>query len=103
MVNRHKAKCKKVSGPNKKLPKFIQPEDFKKLLEVSNIEEKAMWWLSLNCAYYPIDIVSLTMDRIDLRNKTTVFTRGKTGKYRCAYLWDETVTAIQNYLESTKM
>jgi hypothetical protein len=80
--------------------KMIQPDDFQKLLDVSNVEEKALWLISANCAYYSIDLVSVPMSALDLKNKTIVYRRTKTGEHRSAILWNETIKALQDYFET---
>jgi len=83
-------------------PQLIRPEDFKKMLKFSDEEEKVMWLLSLNAAYYTVDISEIPISDVDLENKViNDFDRVKTGKHRCCHLWEETAVAIKNYLEQT--
>ena len=79
--------------PAKRIPKEL----FLSILEASNNEEKAMWLLSLNLAYYTIDIATLPLSHINFKNKTVIFRRGKTGVHRAGVLWNETIKAIMDY------
>lgn len=82
-------------------PKKISREDFGKILDASDVEEKAMWLLSLNGAYYAIDLTTLPLNKIDWIEKTIVFRRGKTeGKghgHRSCFLWNRTIEAIHQF------
>ena len=82
-------------------PYRIKKEELYKVLSVSTLEEKAMWLLSLNCAYYGVDVANVPLSAIDWDAKTIVFRRSKTGVHRAAMLWEETINAMQNYLESS--
>ena len=84
-------------------PLLIKPDDFKKMLKYSNDEEKVMWLLSLNGAYYSTDIADIPISDVDTEDRViNNFSRGKTGEHRCCILWEETAVAIENYLEQTK-
>ena len=84
--------------------KLIQKMDFKRLLEVSNLEETAMWLLSMNGAYYAIDIVMVPLKAIDWQDNTIVFRRTKTEKqgkgHRSMVMWEKTIRAIKAYMEA---
>lgn len=56
-----------------------------------------MWFLSLNLAYYGVDLVTLPFSSLDLNNKTVIFRRGKTDIHRAGILWAETIQAIKDY------
>ena len=79
----------------------IKREEFHKLLDVSNIEERTMWLLSMNSAFYTVDIANLPLSSFDWEEKTIVFRRGKMeergGGHRAAVLWDITIEAIKEY------
>lgn len=100
----NKLKCKEniVQKP----PYRIKKKEFKKLLEVSSIEERAMWMLSMNCAYYSVDVATVPLSAFDWEENTVVFKRGKMKKKgmgnRASVLWDITIDAINKYLEETK-
>lgn len=104
VINQVKIWCLGQLRPPKKViknpAKMISAEDFKKLLEVSNVEGKALWLLSANCAYYSIDLVSCPMSALSIKNKTIIYRRNKTGEHRSAILWNETIDALQDYFET---
>lgn len=100
--NRVSSILKKVEDVKKNPAKMFSKPDLTKILSVSTAEEKAMWMVSLNCAYYTDDIASVPMSCIDLQEKTIVFRRSKTGNHRSAVLWDETIQAIVDYHNSSK-
>jgi integrase len=79
--------------PAKRIPKEL----FHQIMEASSIDEKAMWLLSINLAYYAIDIATLPLSAINLDEKTVIFRRGKTGVHRAGILWNETIDAIRAY------
>ncbi len=89
-----------------KPPYRIKKLEFKKLLKVSNTEEKTMWLLSLNCAYYSIDVASVPLSAFDWDDKTVIFRRGKTeakgGGHRASILWDITIDSLKKYLIDNK-
>lgn len=97
---------KKPSNVVKYPPYRIKREEFHKILEYSSIEEKTMWLLSLNCAYYSIDVATVPITAFDRDSRAIVFRRSKTeGKgmgHRAAILWEETVEYLDKYLEMTK-
>ena len=102
-VRRQSLAILKVPDPVKKYPPYrIKRQEFYKLLENSTIEEKAMWLLSLNCAYYGVDVANLPLSAIDWDAKTVLFRRSKTGVHRAAILWDETIEYLSQYLESKR-
>lgn len=84
-----------IQNPARKIPKEV----FLSILEASTVEEKAMWLLSMNFAYYPIDIATLPKSVIDFKTKTIIFRRGKTGVHRAGILWQETIEAVKEYLK----
>ncbi|MFC1783497.1 hypothetical protein ACFL02_07915 [Planctomycetota bacterium] len=55
----------------------------------------------MNCAYYTVDIASVTLSAFDWEDKTVVFRRGKMEQrgegHRAAVLWDVTIEAIKEY------
>jgi len=100
-----KSKCsRKLKVPKKVIknpPKLIKKQDFVKILEVSDPEEKAMWLLSMNGAYYAIDLGMLPISAIDFEEKTIVFRRSKMERrglgHRSCFLWEKTIEAIIQY------
>jgi integrase len=87
-------------------PYRIKISEFKKILEFSNTEEKAMWLLSMNCAYYSVDVATVPISAFDWDAKTVVFRRAKPkfkgGGHRAAVLWDITIDALKKYIEDNK-
>lgn len=81
----------------KEKPHRIPREHFHVILEHSNIEERCMWLLSMNLAYYSVDVARMLLSAINFEDKTVVFRRGKTGKHRSGVLWDITIEAIREY------
>ena len=85
-------------------PKLIQKTDFKRLLDVSDLEETAMWLLSMNGAYYAIDIAMLPLDAINWKDKTIVFRRTKTEDqgvgHRSMVMWGTTAKTIKACLKT---
>ena len=63
-----------------------------------------MWLLSMNCAYYSIDVATVPLSAFDWDAKTVVFRRGKNEAkgegHRAAVLWDMTIDALKKYIEA---
>lgn len=78
-------------------PHPIAPKDFLKLLSKSDAKWKAVFLLSLNAALYPSEVAAVRKSHVDLRDRTLVMDRGKTGVPRIAVLWRRTVDAIRAY------
>ena len=78
----------------------IPKEHFHKILEHSNVEERCMWLISMNLAYYSVDVANLPLSAIDFDEKTVVFRRGKTGEHRSGVLWDITIEAIKDFKDN---
>ena len=79
--------------PAKRIPKEL----FHQIMEVSSIDEKTMWLLSINLAYYAIDVATLPKSAINFKNETVIFRRSKTGVHRAGVIWNETLQAIRIY------
>lgn len=75
----------------------ITRSQFHKILENSNVEEKCMWLLSANLAYYSVDVATLPLSAISIEDQVVVFRRGKTGKHRSGVLWDISIDSIREY------
>ena len=86
-----KAPRAEVKEPPQRIPKDI----FIKILEASTEEEKCMWLISMNLAYYTVDVANLPLSAIDFDNGTVVFRRGKTGNHRSGVMWDITIDSIR--------
>ena len=81
-------------------PYRIPKKVFLKALKHSNAEERCMWMLSMNLAYYSVDIVTLPVSAINLSEKTVIYRRTKTGCHRSGVLWDKTIDAIKDYRDN---
>lgn len=94
------------NGPNlkaiKKITKIRQEkftftsEQIQKLLEVADVQMKAMMFLGLNCGFGCTDCAELKWENLDLENSRVIFPRGKTGTSRNLALWPETVKALRD-------
>lgn len=74
-------------------PKPIEIEDWKKLLNVAEGEDRAMILLMLNGCFYIQEVINLQWD--DIKNGCVVTNRRKTGKcIRVCVLWPETIEAL---------
>jgi len=83
-------------------PTPISRENFHKMLSIADERYTAILLLSLNAAYYPIDVCSVTKSSVNLRRKTLVERRTKTGVPRIAVLWNRTCDAIRAYQKNHK-
>ncbi len=88
-------------GKTSPAPNPITSSDFKKLLEASSPLWEAVFLLSLNCAFYPSEVAAVERKHIDLKARTLVMDRGKTGVPRVAVLWKRTIKAIRKYQASS--
>ena len=64
---------------------------------------RAVYLIGLNCAMRQTDMADIRMSDIDLKAKTLSKVRHKSGTIRGAILWDRTVQAIREYLETKKV
>jgi len=85
---------KKVTPQKQEKPTF-SPRQIETLLEVANIQMKAMIWLGLNCGFGCTDCGELKWKNVDLENGRVHFPRGKTGIERNLPLWPETIQALK--------
>lgn len=79
----------------------ISKDDFRKIFQVADLKYQALLLLSLNAALHPSEVAAVTKDEIDLKKKTFVTNRRKTGIVRAAVLWADTVKAIKVYLKQS--
>ncbi|MBW1933648.1 MAG: hypothetical protein JRI56_11760 [Deltaproteobacteria bacterium] len=75
----------------------ITRNQFHRILDHSSVEERCMWLLSMNLAYYSVDIATLPLSAINIEDKVVVFRRGKTGNHRSGVLWQRTIDSIIEY------
>jgi integrase len=80
----------------------ITRSQFHEILKHSNIEETCMWLLSMNMAYYSVDVATLPVSAINIEDEIVVFRRGKTGNHRSGVLWDITIDSITEYQNTIK-
>jgi integrase len=85
---------KKITPQKGEKPTFTI-DQIQALLEIANIQMKAMIWLGLNCGFGCTDCAELKWKNIDLKNGRVLFPRGKTGIERNLPLWPETVQALK--------
>lgn len=71
-----------------------------KLYNAAAAPMRAFVLLGLNCAYGTMDIARLHTESIDFKNNWLGELRGKTGVARGAWLWPETVVAIQEAIDA---
>ena len=84
---------KKITPRKETRPTFTAHQ-IRTLLEIANVQMKAMIWLGLNCGFGCTDCAELKWRDLDLENSRVCFPRGKTGVERNLPLWPETVQAL---------
>jgi len=62
------------------------------------IEGRAIYFLSINCAFLPVDIATIRKANIDMSSGHVVFRRGKTGCPRVGIMLEATKEALREYL-----
>ena len=85
---------KKVTPHKGEKPTFATHQ-IRTLLEIANVQMKAMIWLGLNCGFGCTDCAELKWKNLDLENGRVRFPRGKTGIERNLPLWPETMQALK--------
>ena len=74
-------------------PQPVGPDDFRKLLNAADGDDKAMVLLMLNGAFYLSEVIRLKWD--DVRDGCIIAHRKKTGRcVRVCVLWQETLAAL---------
>jgi len=84
---------KKITPQKGEKPTFTT-DQIQTLLEIANVQMKAMIWLGLNCGFGCTDCAELKWKNLDLENGRVRFPRGKTGIERNLPLWPETIQAL---------
>ena len=84
----------------KKPAKEFTAEECWRLLDAAGTPMRAFILLGLNCAYGTADIGRLEVSMIDFDNQWLGEMRGKTGEARGAWLWSETIEAIQAAIDA---
>ena len=78
-------------------PRPLDRKHLHQLLGVCDEKWKAVLLLMLNACMYPGEVAQARKSEIDLKKKTLLTRRPKTGVIRAAVLWDRTVEAIKAY------
>lgn len=81
-------------------PKPITPTHFHNLLKVADLKWQCILTLSLNCGFYPSDVIYLEKQDLSLDDNALMNYRHKNGIQRVAWLWDRTVTLLRQHLAS---
>ncbi len=81
-------------------PRLFEAATIKKLLDGAGVHLKAMLLLGINAGLGNTDVSSLPKTALDLKNGILVYPRPKTGIARRAFLWPETVEALNASLKA---
>lgn len=77
--------------------KFLfEPEQIRRLMDLSTHNLRAMILLGINCAFGCTDVAELRWSDLDLEKGTVNLPRGKTGVERNPNLWPETIAALKS-------
>ncbi len=82
--------------------RMIEPPDLKRILDSADVQLRAMILLGLNAGFGNADCGTLPIGAVDLKKGWIEFPRPKTGVERRVPLWQETILAIKEVLESRK-
>ncbi len=77
-------------------------EDIRQLLDVADVQMRAMIWLGLNCGFGCTDCAELKWSNLDFVNARVKLARKKTGIARDLPLWPETIEALEKVLKKGK-
>jgi integrase len=75
--------------------KFFEANEIQSLIEHAKPQMKAMIMLGINCGYGNADCARLTRSMLSGRDSWLEDPRWKSGVWRCAWLWPETVEALR--------
>lgn len=96
-----KSLLKKPPAPTSK-PVDLEREELEKILDKAQEFDLAMILVALNCCFYPIDVIRLRWDMLDLDKGVLCFDREKSAHLtkgaaivRVAVLWKRTVSALR--------
>jgi len=78
-------------------------KDIHRLLDVADVQMKAMIWLGLNCGFGCTDCTELKWNDLDLANGRVKLARKKTGISRDLPLWPETIQSLGRIPKSGKL
>jgi len=83
--------------------KSISLTHFNKLYDTADIQLKAVMLLCLNTGTYLKEVSRFNISDIDFEQQTLITQRYKSGHcLKIAYLWDRTIKALQEYLQTRK-
>ncbi len=78
--------------------RMFEADEIRKLIDAANPQMAAMIHLGMNCGFGPHDIGALPESAVDMESGWCTHPRPKTGVYRGAPPWPETVTAPRSSL-----
>ena len=78
-------------------------ENIRRLLDIADVQMKAMIWLGLNCGFGCTDCADLKWSNVYLANGRIKLARKKTGIPRDLPLWPETIVALEKILSKGKL
>lgn len=84
----------------KKPKKLFSAQEIHKLIDAADFQLKAMILLGINAAYGNADVGRLTIPMIDFKRSWMEGLRQKTAIERSAWLWPETIAAINEAIEN---
>lgn len=76
--------------------KFFGADEIRMLLDSASVQMKAMILLGINAGYGNADCARLTWGMIDWGDQWLADPRHKTGVWRAAWLWPETIAALRD-------
>jgi integrase len=85
---------------NAKGPRMFEPTQLRVVLDVADVQTKALVLLGINAALGPTDLASMPIAAVDQDTGWLNLPRQKTGVPRRIPLWPETVAAIREVLAS---
>lgn len=94
VLRRHRAKRKRERGT-----KMLTAKEILAVLDVADVFHKPMILLAINCGLGVRDLIELPLSAIDLDAAMLDFDRPKSGIERRSALWEETVTALKEWLK----
>jgi integrase len=84
---------------NKKGPRFFEPNQIRRLIDVASDQLAAMTLLGINCGLGNSDIALLTLRSVCLDSGWLDYPRPKTGIMRRAKIWPETIAALSTVIK----
>ena len=87
---------------SKQPPKLFTRDEILSLLDLADVQMRAMILLGVNCGLGNTDCSSLPIDAIDIDTSWLDYPRPKTGVMRRCKLWPETTDAIREVLANKK-